>query len=38
VAETRRTLADLMRWHAQGGFMPDLGLALLSIADADAAD
>ena len=38
VAETRRTLADLMRWHAQGGFIPDLGLALLCLADADAGD
>jgi len=38
MAETRRTLADLMRWHAQGGFIPDLGLALLCLADADAGD
>jgi hypothetical protein len=34
MVEARRALADLMKWHAEGGFMPDLGLALLTLADA----
>ena len=34
MVEARRALADLMKWLAEGGFMPDLGLALLTLADA----